>query len=651
MSQATSLPPPPIGPTGSERSSIRYAALVVLLGLLVVLELRLLSSNAAKEAAQRIREDARVRADFGDDVHIPFAVGWRDGDQAGLYAYVTGKRAHGYAIVHLRAFGGPWLISGLEVHDQNEGHLIDLAKPGPPAKPEQLQGSGSLYFVAFGDAASGDVGDLAGFLGKEFGIPVKVLPPMTLPAEAYDARRKQWVAEMLVQSMAAKYPDIAADPDAKIVGVLEDDLYIRGWNWNFTYSYRGGGKYSVIPTARLDPAFDHFPPSPAIRMERLRKIAMKPVGLLYLGFEESANPQSVDAIEASIEDIDRMGSVFLASDVRAHGATKDADGSPCLTFYSANVAGVPVDKPIVPCWQQGGDSESTQYQIDLARGRFQLTRIDLDRRGPVTLVLQRMNFSYHFDDKIRAFGKSSWQNLDDTVWSADPNSIQTISIYGIQFQRITPGSGFSPAARYRAGQNSGAFSNALLSWENNGWRVDTARGEVWKYLGCGPNTQVQCYYMGHIDLAGDGIEVRRDPASGHIEQALQKTNADLPSAAADDHTWTPLYDGDKITAINDNDGRTAHYRYDREEYLTEVEADGHHVHYDYDDAHRIAAVIEDGVQLRIHYDSEGRPDHVDFPNGSAYSIRYSGQAIEVRGPGGRYAVTILPSFFRTIEEK
>jgi YD repeat-containing protein len=514
-----------------------------------------------------------------------------------------------------------------------------------------LHGSGSLYFAALGDSASSDVRDLASFLQKEFGIPVKILPPMSLPAEAYDAGRKQWVAEMLVQSMEAQYPDIAADPDARIVGVLEDDLYIRSFDWNFTYSYRQTGKYSVIPTVRLDPAFDHFPPSAAIRMERLRKIAMKPVGVMYLGFEESEDPQSVDAIEASIDNIDRMGTVFLASDVRTRAATLNTDGNPCLTFFSANVAGLPVLKPITPCWQWVDDNESTQYQIDLAHGKFQLTRNDLYRGGPAPLLLKRMSYSYHFDEKIRAYGKSSWQNLDDTVWSSDPNSIQTISINGVQYQRITPGNGFSPMAKYRAGPGSGAFSNALLSWERGGWRIDTREGDVWQYLGCGPSTRVQCYYMGHSDVAGDGIEVRRDRTTGHIQQVSQKTNPALSSAAVQDHVWTPLYDGDKIIQIDDNDGRTAHYRYDREEYLTDVEADGHHVHYDYDDAHHIAGVVEDGRPLRIHYDSEGRPDRVDFPNGLAYSIRYSGEAIEVTGPRSAYTVTILPSFFRTIEHK
>ncbi len=257
MSQANPLPPPPIGPAGAQGSLLRFfgAALVVFLGVVFLLELRLVNSSAGKEAAQRIRTSPQVRAEFGDDVHIPFAAGWGDRGHAVVYAFVRGNRAHGYALVNLSAFGGPWVISGIEVHDSGEGHLIDLAQPGPRAQPEQLKGKGSLYFVALGDAASGDVGELAGFLDKEFGIPAKILSPMTLPEEAYDARHKQWVAEMLAQAMAANYADIAADPDSRIVGVLEDDSYIRSFNWNFTYSYRLNNKYSVIPTVRLDPSF------------------------------------------------------------------------------------------------------------------------------------------------------------------------------------------------------------------------------------------------------------------------------------------------------------------------------------------------------------------------------------------------------------
>ncbi|MGD0990714.1 MAG: hypothetical protein ABR874_23155 [Candidatus Sulfotelmatobacter sp.] len=655
MSQTVApLPPPPIDQQQGSGSFLRYGVfvLLILVALAIVLELRLVNSTAGKEALERIRGDERVRTEFGGDIHAPFAVGWAVSNQAWIYAFLSGKDGHGHVRVDLEDVNGKWTLSELVVYNDREGHLIDLSRPEPAAKREDLQQPGSVFFVPLGDSATADVAALAGFFEQEFGIAIKTLPAMTPPLEAYDNDRKQWVAEMLTQAMTARYPEVAGDPDARIIGISEDDAYIRSFGWAYTFSYRDRERYSVVPVARLNPSFYGFAPSDGIRMERLRKVVMKQVGLTHLGFKEIPDAQSVDALESSIADIDRMGSVFLASDVRTRLAPADADGSPCLTLYSANVAGMPLRKPILPCWQHIDENETSQYQVDLARGRFQLTRIDLYRGGPVPLVLQRMNFAYHYDDKVRAFGKNSWHNIDDTVWSADPNSIQTISINGTLYERITPGAGFSALAKYRAGQNAGIFSGALLSWDTNGgWRIDTRDGEVWKYLGCGPKTRVQCYYMGHTDYAGDGVQVKRETTDGHIERVFQKTNPNLPSAAAYDHTLTPLYEGDKISEIDDSDGRKAQYRYDRDEYLSDVDADGHHVHYDYDDAHRIVGANEDGHQLLIHYDAEGRPDRLELPNGSSYVIHYSGQAIEVTGPDGSYTVSIWPTYFGVAEHK
>jgi predicted Zn-dependent protease len=651
MSQDVSLPPRTIERSSKGLFLLAFAALTVILlqVLIVSIQLRLMNSIAGKQGAQRVREDARVRAEFGEDVRLGYALAWSSHGRARIYGLVAGKLAQGYAVVDLRMSDGEWAMSHVEVRDLTEGHLIDLTKPGNPASPNQLHGSGSLYFVALGDAAREDATALASFIRDDVGVPVKTLSPMFLPDEAYDGRRKQWVAEMLAQSMAEKYPEVAADPDAKIVGVLEDDLYIREFNWWFTYSYRTGNKYSVISAKRLDPASDYYPPNEAIRMERLRKIAMKPVGLLYLGFKESENPESVDATEGSLDDIDRMGSVFLESDLRTLSGSVNNDGSPCLTFYSANLAGVAASKPIAPCNQVVGDGENTEYQIDLTRGRFQVTRYDLYRAGAIPLLLERENLSYHFDDKTRAFGKNSWQNLDDTVWSSDPNSIQTISIYGTEFHRISPGNGFSPSARYMAGANASSFSYATLSWQSGGWRIDTRAGDVWRYLGCSPNSRVQCYYIGRTDLAGDRIQVLRDKVTGHIQEVSQRTNSDLSAAAEHDHVWKPQYDGEKIIEIDDSDGRVAHYTYDHDEYLTDVEADGHRMHYGYNNVHQITEVIEDGRSLLVFYDSEGRPNRLEFPGGNVFRIKYFGQAVEVEGPATDYEVNIFPGYYRAIE--
>ncbi len=657
MSQLAPLPPPPpIGPArnNSLLISVVVIAALILLGLVGRFEMRLLSSRAGKEAVQRIRQDPRVRAEFGNDVQIRFALGWDSGDQAEIYAFVSGSQAHGYAVIDLLKRQDDWLISTLQINDKTEGHmltLIDLSEHSTPAAREQLQGPYSLYFVPIGDDAQPDVDDLVSFFQDQFSISAKTLPAIPLPPEAYDEHRKQWVAEILARAMEARYPALAAD-GVRAIGILNGDMYIREFDWAYAFSYRSRCcKHSVIQTVRLDPGFYRFPPNAAIRIERLRKVAMKAVGLLYLGLQESSDPRSVTARENSVEDLDRMASVYLASDIKSGVSPETGEGMPCLRFSLLPASGAPLRERIVPCLEFSVMKDRTEYQIDLGRGRFEFITSDLYRGGAIPLELRRMLSSHHFDEKVRAFGKNTWQSLDDTVWSTDPTSIQTISINGTLFQRMTPGTGFSPDAKYRGADDGSDFSGALLSWENSGWRIDTWKGQVWRYLGCGVHTRVQCYYMGHRNVHGDLIEVKREPETGHIQEVTQKTNHDLPLAVALDHTWTPVYDGDKITEIQDSDGSAARYRYDPQDYLTDAEADGHRIHYDYDNAQRITGVLEDGKLLQIHYDLEGRPEGIDFPNGASYSIKYSQDAIEISMPNVSYTVRLWPTFFRVDAHK
>lgn len=189
MSQVTQVPPPPIGPSSKHRYTIWYAvfAAALIVALLIGFESRVLNSAGGKEAALKILQDPRVRAEFGDDVHIPFAFAWDTGDEADIYAYIGGKQAHGYAFIDLYQKADDWRISRLEVYDRTERHLIHFAQPDPPARPEDLHGFGTLYFVALGEGANADVAELADFFRKRFGIQSKILPPMSLPTEAYNS--------------------------------------------------------------------------------------------------------------------------------------------------------------------------------------------------------------------------------------------------------------------------------------------------------------------------------------------------------------------------------------------------------------------------------------------------------------------------------
>jgi YD repeat-containing protein len=641
--------PPPVDAAKPEGPSPLFwigLALVTLSTLAGGYQWWLLRSDFAQLMDQTVVLNPRVREEFGAGVEARALIGWRLHDTALLFGPVWGKENWGYVSATMRRSAGHWSFPELRVHDVSEGHVIPLSAIPPVAKAEQLHAQARLYLVALGSSAEDEVDGLAAFLHAAFAIPLERLPTFQPPAEAYDGKRHQWVAEMLAQAMARRFPDIAQDQESRIIGIIDGDLYLEGPRWRYAYNYREAGKYAVIPTARLDPGFYGYKPSSAIKRERLEKVTAKNVGLLYFGFPMTSNPESVMLFAETPRDMDGMSGQYLLSDLASQPSSRAIEGTPCLTISTATLGGRARLQPIHACHAFYDLSEGTIYEVDLSRGEFRLDRNDLFRPGPMPLFIRRLYASHAYDGKQFAFGKSTWQNLDDTVWSTDAQRIQTVEVNGVEFSRssATPGEGFSPDATYIAPENAGEFSHAVLSWENGRWKIQTSDQEVRHYLGCGPNTPVPCYFMDQTNLAGDSIQVVRN-GDGRIERVVQKTSPALPAAAAKDHTWRFTYEGRTIQSIEDNDGSSARYTYDDDGYLRQVVADGHTSAYQYDGGHRMNRVLDDGRELEVRYDAEGRAVEIDLPNQTAYRIHYSGEIIEVRGPGETYLIKMRAAFF------
>jgi len=631
-------------PITAEGIPLVFTSLLVILGLLVIAgtyESWLMRSDFLSAARQQMLNDPRVRPEFGSDVKFRAAIGWKQNGDATVYAYVRGREAYGWARFHLVEQGGTWEVASAELRNASEDHVLKLASVSGIAPADRLHGQGRLYLVALGSSAASEVNDLARFLGEECGVEAKVLPTMEPPAAAHQVQRKQWIADLLLDAMAVNFPDVAGDADARIIGVIDDDIYPRSLNWDFTFNYRFADKYAVLQTLRLDPAFSGHKPSAAIRTERLRKSAMKCLGLLYFGFRESRNPDSVMSYEGTLRSIDQQTSHYLLSDVATQARSEYVDGQPCLTFSSVNVDGLSALEPIHACYEPYDLSQSSYFQINLASGEFRTEHNDFYSSGPLPFFLRRGYASHTYDGKVRAFGKGTWQNLDDTVWSVDSQSIQTINVAGVEFKRMTSGSGFSPSAQYRATGNAGDFTGAWLSWEGR-WRIQSPNGTVWHYLGCDPNSAIPCYFIDRTDAQGDRIAVNRN-AVGHIETASQKGGPDLPDYS---HTWNFTYDGDRVQRVEEQNGQTAQYVYDTDGYLKEVRGCARELRYDYHQSHRMTGIIEGQSEVGLHYDQEGRVVEVDFAGHSAYRVRYGGETVEVTAPGATYSVDLREKFFR-----
>ena len=639
--QRNSIP----NPVSAERTPKLLIAAMSLLAICTVVglyETWLMHSDFLAAVRARMLQEPRIRTEFGNDVRIPIAMGWNLNGVATVFAYVKGSEARGFGFFEMYRSSGVWALSQGEIHDVTEDHVLNLSPVGGLAKADQLHANRRLYLVAFGASAAAEVDGLAQFLQEELGVHAVILPALEPQTAAYDPTRKKWIAEMLVQQMATKFPQIAADEDARLMGVIEDDIYPRSLGWDFTFNYRFANKYAVL-TARLDPAAFGRKPNAAIRNQRLRKIALKCLGLLYFDFHKSERPESPMAFEAGLRSIDEASDHYLLADLANASHHGDVDGTPCLSFTSENVTGLARLEPVHPCLEPYDISSSSYYEIDLSHGEFRTERNDLYQPGPLALFLRRMSASHTYDGKVRAFGKSTWHNLDDTVWSTDPQSLRTISIYGVEFYRITPGVGFAGDARYVAPGNAGEFSGALLSWEGR-WKIQSPDGSVWHYLGCGPNSAVPCYFIDKTDPDGDQIAVERD-GYGHIARALQAGGKDLPGEPYR-HNWKFTYSGEMVQKIEDDNGGSTQYLYDTDGFLTDVRDHDHRLHYDYDGVHRMVRVTEDERVLTLHYDAEGRVVEADAGDRMMYRIEYGGETVKVESPTETYILKLRDRFFQ-----
>ncbi len=127
------------------------------------------------------------------------------------------------------------------------------------AKLSELHGEGEIYFVPLGKQVVAPEALVQHYKSK-FNLTIHLLPPLSLDAKTYDRERKQYIAEEMVAQIKRAYPDLAKDPEAVIIGLTDQDIYISGFDWKFTYSYRTFGpleeaRFGVVSTRRMDDAF------------------------------------------------------------------------------------------------------------------------------------------------------------------------------------------------------------------------------------------------------------------------------------------------------------------------------------------------------------------------------------------------------------
>lgn len=178
-----------------------------------------------------------------------------------------------------------------------------------PLDKRLLRGTGKIYLVPLGDFPASEVKDLVAYYRSKFNLAVETLPRVPLNASARDAGRGQLIAEATVALMKKAHPALAADPEAILIGLTGEDMYIARYDWNFTFSWRQEKKYAVVSAARMNLGSSFF--SEERIKNRLKKMVTKNIGILYYRLPMSDDPASVLYKDVGgISELDRMGEEF-----------------------------------------------------------------------------------------------------------------------------------------------------------------------------------------------------------------------------------------------------------------------------------------------------------------------------------------------------
>ncbi|HKG47493.1 MAG TPA: tetratricopeptide repeat protein [Pyrinomonadaceae bacterium] len=173
------------------------------------------------------------------------------------------------------------------------------------------RGKEKLYFVPLGNFSAASVARLVNYCKQKTGIQVIVTQPVPLALTTVDKRRQQVIAEEAIQLMRLRYPELTADPNAILIGVTDQDMYVGTKKWEYAFSYRMQGRFAVVSSARMNPFNVGGSANEALTESRMRKMILKNIGAIYYLLPLNHDPKSVLYEDvAGVEDLDNMGEDF-----------------------------------------------------------------------------------------------------------------------------------------------------------------------------------------------------------------------------------------------------------------------------------------------------------------------------------------------------
>ena len=176
---------------------------------------------------------------------------------------------------------------------------------------KRQKGKEKLYLVPLSNFSAASLTKLANSSKQKTGIDVIVTQPVPFALTTVDKRRQQVIAEEAINLMRARYPELASDPNAIVIGLTDQDLFIRQEDDQYAFCYRMLGRFAVVSSARMDPTNLGGSADDLLTESRMRKMLLKNIGILYYRLPVNHDPKSVlyqDVEE--VADLDKMGEDF-----------------------------------------------------------------------------------------------------------------------------------------------------------------------------------------------------------------------------------------------------------------------------------------------------------------------------------------------------
>ena len=154
--------------------------------------------------------------------------------------------------------------------------------------------------VLLGEVPEIDLQIIADLIKGCFGLTTHILSPFELPEDAFDERRLQYNAAIIIES----FESIDFGNYEKIIAVLNQDLFIPIFTHVFGEA-RQGGKFGLVSLYRLAKNPDGSIPPKSLIHERTAKVALHELGHL-LDLLHCEHKKCIMHFSGGIDEVDDM---------------------------------------------------------------------------------------------------------------------------------------------------------------------------------------------------------------------------------------------------------------------------------------------------------------------------------------------------------